>query len=58
MTTPITMEELAVTVTGLQQEVTALRRDVARLGDIHAVRTLHFKYGYFQENSLLSGQLP
>ena len=47
MTTPTTMEELAATLKGLQQEVTALRRDVRRLDDIHAVRTLHFKYGYF-----------
>lgn len=35
------------TIETLQKEVAALRRDMTRLEDIHAIRTLHFKYGYF-----------
>lgn len=32
---------------GLHAEIAELRRSVTRLDDIHAVRTLHFKYGYY-----------
>ncbi|HEU4627451.1 MAG TPA: nuclear transport factor 2 family protein [Steroidobacteraceae bacterium] len=31
----------------LAREIAELRRQVTRLEDIHAVRTLHFKYGYY-----------
>lgn len=31
----------------LRTELAALRKDVTQLQDIHAVRTLHFKYGYY-----------
>jgi hypothetical protein len=31
----------------LRAEMAALRRDVQRMNDIHDVRTLHFKYGYY-----------
>ncbi|MBC2777091.1 nuclear transport factor 2 family protein [Parasphingopyxis marina] len=31
----------------LRAEMQALRKDVTRLKDIHDVRTLHFKYGYY-----------
>jgi hypothetical protein len=31
----------------LRAEIAELRRAVTRLDDIHAVRTLHFKYGYY-----------
>ena len=31
----------------LRAELDALKRDVRDLQDIHAVRTLHFKYGYY-----------
>jgi hypothetical protein len=31
----------------LAREVAELRKQVTRLEDIHAVRTLHFKYGYY-----------
>ena len=42
-----TNEELVATVDTLQQELVSLRREVTRLADIHAIRTLHFKYGNF-----------
>ena len=32
---------------GVMRELAELRRQVAQLEDIHAVRTLHFKYGYY-----------
>jgi len=32
---------------GVQQQLDALARKVRNLEDIHAVRTLHFKYGYY-----------
>jgi hypothetical protein len=32
---------------GIAGELAELRRQVTRLEDIHAVRTLHFKYGYY-----------
>lgn len=32
---------------GMQAEIADLRRAVTRLDDIHSVRTLHFKYGYY-----------
>src|SRR5687768_5780831 len=32
---------------GVAQELEQLRRRVTGLEDIHAVRTLHFKYGYY-----------
>lgn len=35
------------TVEDLRAEFNELRRSVTRLNDIHAVRTLHFKYGYY-----------
>lgn len=35
------------TVASILAEIAELRRAVARLDDIHAVRTLHFKYGYY-----------
>lgn len=35
------------TLETLRAEVAALRNSVTRLDDIHAVRTLHFKYGYY-----------
>src|SRR5690349_20066164 len=35
------------TVEELRAELDELRRAVARLNDIHSVRTLHFKYGYY-----------
>lgn len=32
---------------GMRSELAELRRSLTRLEDIHAVRTLHFKYGYY-----------
>ncbi len=31
----------------MQAEIASLRKDMTQLQDIHAIRTLHFKYGYF-----------
>ncbi len=36
----------------LQQRIQDLTRKVERLDDIHAVRTLHFKYGYYIDKCL------
>jgi hypothetical protein len=36
-----------VSLEQLAGEMAALRKDVQRLKDIHEVRTLHFKYGYY-----------
>jgi hypothetical protein len=36
----------------LASEVASLRRQITRLEDIHAVRTLHFKYGYYLDMCL------
>lgn len=43
----MTDQATSETIAAMQAEIAALRRDVTRLDDIHAIRTLHFKYGYF-----------
>ena len=35
------------TIETLRAEIAALRDSVTRLDDVHSVRTLHFKYGYY-----------
>ena len=45
-------EELVKLVTNLHNDVGALRHEVTRLNDIQAIRTLHFKYGYYWDNIL------
>lgn len=37
----------AASLADMRAEIAELRRAVSRLDDIHAVRTLHFKYGYY-----------
>lgn len=36
-----------ITLETLHAEIAALRQRVTRLDDVHSVRTLHFKYGYY-----------
>ena len=47
MSDEISISALAAAVEHLQKEVSSLKGEVTRLNDIHEVRTLHFKYGYF-----------
>ncbi len=50
--TGVTLEELNSQLATLLNEVGSLRHEVTRLNDIQAVRTLHFKYGYYWDNFL------
>jgi len=50
--TGVTLEELNSQLATLLNEVGSLRQEVTRLNDIQAVRTLHFKYGYYWDNVL------
>ena len=43
---------VAQTLERLQQELAALRHEVGIHADIHAVRTLQFKYGYYMDKCL------
>jgi hypothetical protein len=45
-------QNLQTQLNSLRDEVGALRDQVTRLNDIQAIRTLHFKYGYYWDNVL------
>lgn len=48
----LSLDQLSEHLTALRDEVRNLRREVTRLNDIQAIRTLHFKYGYYWDNVL------
>lgn len=48
----VSLQELQSQLNSLRGEVGTLRQEVARLNDIQAIRTLHFKYGYYWDNVL------
>ena len=39
-------------IQSLEHKVEELSRDLEMLKDVHAVRTLHFKYGYYMDKCL------
>jgi SnoaL-like domain len=47
-----TIEELQSQLLAFRDELGQLRSEVTRLNDIQAIRTLHFKYGYYWDNVL------
>jgi hypothetical protein len=48
----MSLQDLQSQLNSLRDEVGALRQEVTRLNDIQAIRTLHFKYGYYWDNVL------
>lgn len=48
----LSLQDLQSQLNSLQKEVGSLRTEVTRLNDIQAIRTLHFKYGYYWDNVL------
>lgn len=48
----LTVDELQSQLLVLRDELGVLRSEVTRLNDIQAIRTLHFKYGYYWDNVL------
>jgi hypothetical protein len=51
-TMSVSLQDLQSQLNSLQGEVGTLRQEVTRLNDIQAIRTLHFKYGYYWDNVL------
>jgi prefoldin subunit 5 len=43
----VSLQELQSQLNSIRAEVGTLRQEVTRLNDIQAIRTLHFKYGYY-----------
>jgi hypothetical protein len=52
MTTNGTSQDFQWQLDSLKEELGQLRGEVTRLNDIQAIRTLHFKYGYYWDNVL------
>jgi hypothetical protein len=50
--TELSLQDLQSQLSSLLDEVGSLRTEVTRLNDIQAIRTLHFKYGYYWDNVL------
>ena len=50
--TELSLQDLQSQLSSLRDEVGSLRTEVTRLNDIQAIRTLHFKYGYYWDNVL------
>jgi hypothetical protein len=48
----MSLQDLQSQLNSLRDEVGTLRQEVTRLNDIQAIRTLHFKYGYYWDNVL------
>jgi hypothetical protein len=52
MTTNGKSQDFQLQLDSLKEELGQLRGEVTRLNDIQAIRTLHFKYGYYWDNVL------
>ena len=48
----LSLQDVQSQLNSLRNEVGSLRTEVTRLNDIQAIRTLHFKYGYYWDNVL------